>query len=237
MAIPIAALMTIGLVGCGTTNKGAMETRNTNETMPIGYHSNDNYRDGGNVRINRGNDGPITEMMEGPFNTNGNQVRRVNYGDRYRENDIVPFTNTETQYNDLGARFNRNNMNNQTLRGVSNRTATPNQINTNEREMARKIANAVARVKNVDDVRTVVYGNDVLVGVIMNSTGTEQATKAAIRRAASPHLKGKNLMVVTDENTFSRILEIDNNLRNGNTGTRIGNDIRDIFRSLRDAVE
>lgn len=66
LALPMAAILSMGLTGCGTNEDAGVE-RSNEIGQPVGYYSNEKHGSrGGNARVEDGtdNDGPLTEMMD-----------------------------------------------------------------------------------------------------------------------------------------------------------------------------
>ncbi|MEH7343632.1 YhcN/YlaJ family sporulation lipoprotein [Bacillus sp. JJ1532] len=212
-ALPVAAIMSIGLAGCGLNdNETAVQDRNNKNVQPIGYYSSDNQRNGGgNARILDGvdNDGPVTEMMD---NT-------INNGDR----------NYQRLQNDG---FSRNDANYHGHLGFNERKPRSSYYEGYDGNFINQI-NQAARVNNVRDVESLVNGNDVLIAVNLADNDRKQETITKIQQAVSPYLNGKTAHIVTDSSTFNRIKVIDNDLREGGPRDQINLDTQNIFNSLK----
>jgi spore cortex protein len=114
------------------------------------------------------------------------------------------------------------------LTNIANMTKSP-QYNS---DLSTRVANTAARVENVDDVRSVVYGNNVLIAVDLNNNGNKENTIAAIRKEVKPLLTGRSVRIVVDESTLSRISGMDTELSGGNIGADINTDLRNMFRDF-----
>lgn len=102
-------------------------------------------------------------------------------------------------------RANANNINDQTSLGNNEES-----YNT---ELADKINNAALKVKNVKDVRTVVYNDNVLVALEVNNRKTITTTKADVRKNIGSYIKGKETSIVTDKGIFLNIDSINKGIR------------------------
>lgn len=213
-AFPVAAIMSLGLVGCGINdNKTAIQDRNNDTVQPVGYYSNENHRSnrGGNVQIldKTDNDGPVTEWMDHTLGNEGQHYRRL-------QNDG----------------FSRKDVNYHSHLGFNDRKPRSSYYEGYDGNFINQI-NHAAHVNNVRDVQSLVSGNDVLIAVNIADNSRKQETIANIRQAVNPFLNGKNSRIVTDPATFNRIKRIDNDLRQGGPRDQINLDTENIFNSLK----
>lgn len=231
--------MTLGLAGCGTNNDAAVQDRYTQKTQPFGYYSNENHQGNGNARILDDNDGPVTEIMDHTFGNearndqnNRRQVLQVRDENGNPGNPSTPLANHDRNFFQRDNRFSTSDANYHGHLDDNTRQARSSYYSAYEGELAEKIGDVTASVNNVEDVRSVVYGSDVLIAVDLNDYMKEEETKRKISKAVQPYLKGRSVSVVTDEGTFSRIRNIDNDLRDGGPREGIDMDIRNMFRSF-----
>lgn len=240
IAVPLAALMSMGLAGCGTNDETAVQDRNTEIVQPIGYYSNENHESrGGNVRIEGGtdNDGPLTEMMDHTFGNEGRNTRNDNRRIlRVRDeadnpgNPSAPLAERDRNFFERDNRFSHSDANYHGHLDDNTSRARSSYYHAYEGELAEKIGDVTASVPNVEDVRSVTYGSNVLIAVDLEDYSKEEETKAAIHDAVQPYLRGRSTTVVTDEGTFSRLRNIDNDLRDGGPREQIDWDIKNLFR-------
>ncbi|MDQ0161210.1 YhcN/YlaJ family sporulation lipoprotein [Aeribacillus alveayuensis] len=204
------ALMSTSLVACNT-NDDAMDTRYNNNMQPIGYYTNDN----GDMIDN---DGPITEMFDGGVDDNDN-IRDMND----RNGRVSPLTVRD-----------RNNMRNNGFRrddyNYHNQLGN-NNVDANE-ELAERISEQVAKLRNVEDVNTLVTNNNVIVAVDTNDRNNRDVQNR-VRNVVQKMARGKNVNIVTDEATFTRIRNINRGLDNGNDVT---NDIRELLNDIGETI-
>ncbi|WNS74435.1 YhcN/YlaJ family sporulation lipoprotein [Bacillus sp. DTU_2020_1000418_1_SI_GHA_SEK_038] len=213
LSLPVAAIMSISLAGCGINdNETAVQDRNNNNVQPIGYYSSDNQRNGGgNARIldEVDNDGPVTEMMDQTFNNRDRNYQRLqNNG------------------------FSRNDANYHGHLGNNERKPRSSYYEGYDGKFINQI-NQAAHVNNVRDVESLVRGNDVLIAVNLADNDRKQETIAKIRQAVSPYLNGKTAYIATDPSTFNHIKVIDNDLRQGGPRDQINLDTQNIFNALK----
>ena len=67
-----------------------------------------------------------------------------------------------------------------------------------------KIKRKVAGIDNVQQVRSVVYGNIVTVSVDLVNNKREDETARAIRNAVKPYVNGRSVQVITDDGALGR---------------------------------
>ncbi|WP_411333502.1 YhcN/YlaJ family sporulation lipoprotein [Metabacillus indicus] len=222
-AFAVIAVAASGLAACNNNNEGALDTRYNDNARPIGYYSNEHRGNNGNAD-NVDNDGPLTEMMEGDMNDN--YFTKVNDRDTAfhngrMDNPTAPLSNEDGML-ERDNRFSRNDEN------YHGQVKQISYYNDNEKALAKKVSERAADVKNVDDVRTLVNGDQVLVAVDTDDKN-DKNVKNAVMDAVKPAANGKDVQVVTDEGTFSRVRTINDNIENGQDKKSIDADIRDLF--------
>ncbi len=220
------ALLTTGLTACNG-NEGAIDnTNNNNQAQPIGYYTNED---------NNGvdNEGPVTEMMDGmnDGDDSSNYFKRVNNrnDNRNMSNPTVP----------LGNRDNGLVRDNRYSRGDANYHRHVNEVgyyNRGDGDIARKIQNSVKKMDNVDDARVLVTDDNVLVAINTNNRN-DKDIKEKITRQTRKMSDGRNVQVVTDEGTFTRVRNIDNDIQNGVDRDVIDTDVNELLDNLGDAIQ
>jgi spore cortex protein len=215
--IPLSALLTIGLSGCAT-NDQAEGDKNHNAARPIGYYSNENHKN------NRSgwpadNDGPVPELMDhslGLERTNANSSSREQLQARnengYPPNPTTPLANEDrffrrdNRYSTSDANY-HGHVNQSRNMNVGTDTTTPEA----QDRMTEQIRRRAAEVDHVEHVRSVVYANDVIVSVEIDSNGQTDQIKRNVEKAVKPYVNGKNVQVMIDEGALGR----NRNHRNG----------------------
>lgn len=224
MTIPAAIALVFSLAACGNTNEGANEDNQGKQPLPMGYYSNEKHEEsGGNANwLNEDNDGPMTEIMDHTISGEGKDpnMRGVN-------NQAAP---DGRHGNTL---FSRSDMNYHGHLNNNKGGARSSYYTAYDGELTKKINDAAGSVVNVADARTVVHKDKILIGVVLEDPQREKETIASIRDAVKTHLKGKALTIDTNESTYSRMKVIDNDLREGGPKDQLDQDIRNIFRSIR----
>ncbi|MGG3888729.1 YhcN/YlaJ family sporulation lipoprotein [Metabacillus fastidiosus] len=262
-ALAVIAVMTTGLVACNNAdnNEGAMDTRNNNATRQVGYYTNDN-NDVTRGYDRDGNEGPVTDMFDGDRDNNYRRVnndRNARMGNPMvplgsRDNNIardVNYSRNDVNYhghlnnrannvnsgrNDVGTMYGNTGTN-----GTGNNnmnTAANNQgyYNRADKDLADKVANHVEKMANVDDARVLVTNDNIVVAVDTNDRNNKNVEKQ-VAKSVDKMANGRNVRVVTDEAMYTRIRNVDNDIRNNVNRTDIGDTIGDIMRDLGNAIQ
>jgi spore cortex protein len=227
--VPIAAVMVSGLSACNTTEDAA-QNRYNDTYEPIGYFSNEGH--GGDNRDER--DGPVTELYDHSVGREGIAIRdhKRHYLQTRDENGNPPNPSTPLSTNDRNFLYQDNRAShgdanyhghlNDNIRSVKKSNPSADD------DLAMKIEDITSSVENVNDVRSVSYGSNVMIAVDLNDHSKEEKTKREIKDAVQPYLKGRSVTVVTDEGTFSRVRNNDNDVRDG-----INFDIHNMFNATK----
>ncbi|MFZ3588305.1 YhcN/YlaJ family sporulation lipoprotein [Bacillus sp. DJP31] len=180
-----------------------------------------------------GNNGPTTLGGNGQ-NSNRNSVG--DYGNNIGVNNPTRPKATEDRGMARDNRYSRSDYNYHGQMMGQNNNAKASYKNNYNGGLAEKISNRVKDMNNVDDARTIVNGNEILVAVDtknQNDRDVEQKVRSAIRSMTS----GKEVRVVTDESTFTRARNIDNELRNGGPTDNLDADVRDMFKEIGQEID
>lgn len=238
LIFPVSALLSLGLAGCGTNDESAVQDRYNDSTKPVGYYSNENHRNGGgNARMLDGadNDGPVTEMMdhtfgsEGQYESNNQRNQKVGSSGDNPLNVATPVKDDTRELSQGDELFSRSDENYHAHLGDNDRKARSSYYEGYEGNLVEKINLTAANINNVKDVQTVLNGNNVIIAATLKDTSREEATKTEISRAIQPYLNGRTSYVVTDEGTLSRLRYIDNDLRNGGPKGQTYLDIKNLL--------
>ncbi|WP_408007065.1 YhcN/YlaJ family sporulation lipoprotein [Pseudalkalibacillus sp. A8] len=100
-------------------------------------------------------------------------------------------------------------------------------------DLATRIRDRVKGMKNVEDARVVVNGDTVLVGIDTNDRN-DQAIREKVKNTVQK-MTDKNVRVTTDEDMFTRIRNVDDDLREGNGFAEVRSDVNEIMNDLGDA--
>lgn len=215
LVAPVLLTLTFGLTGCGVNEDQTADQNRLNNARPIGYYSNEQHEVNNGNRYTTDNDGPITEIMDHTYgdedNRNGVDVQNVN---------------------------NKKDIN---VRNVNNRNANRDNANIDDRdddnvsydtELAEKTSNAAAKIDNVKNARSIVYGDKVLVALEVENTKNIDKTKAKVKDKLNDSLNGRDISVVTDRGIFTSIEDINRSIKNGQPQQTIGKNIENIFNDL-----
>lgn len=238
----LVPILVLGLVGCGNGDQTAKDVR-TNEPLTVGYYSNENHeKKGGNAVLLDGadNDGPVTEIMDHSLGTERNtnqRFLRVRNENNNRVNDgnpnVYPNPTANGYDGNLNSREPLIGGNDQNYHGHlnnSNHVTRQSYYNGNNGNMNERITQLVENVENVKEAKTVIHGNEVLVGVRLNNKSREVETKKNIQQAVQSQLNGKKLHLITNDSQFSRLKTIDQDLRNGGPKDDLNLDINNLIR-------
>ncbi|SDM22462.1 YhcN/YlaJ family sporulation lipoprotein [Bacillus sp. OK048] len=208
--IPLSALLVVGLSGCAKDDRTAMDKDHKGLGQPVGYYSNENHKNGSNG-MPGDNDGPITEMMDhnlGVENQMNNEERRKRLSERdkngYPPNPTKPLANHDKNFFQRDNQFSTSDANyhghlNQRL-GNTGTTTNPEY----QDRVTEQIKSRVADVDNVQQVRSVLYGNSIMVSVKLADNNRAAETKRAIQNAVSPLANGKSVQVISDDGALGR---------------------------------
>ncbi len=224
--IPLSVCLLLGVTGCtGDQNRTGANEGNTNSVRPIGYYSNENHPNNNNELL-RDNDGAFTEMMDHTLgdedqviNEQNKQQAKTRDGNGNPKNPTTPIAKKDRNFFQRDNRFSTSDMNYHghlsTNIGNTGVATDPNfQDNVTE-----KIRNTVADINNVKDVRSVAYGNTVIVSVKLHDDTKAAATKSAIKNAVNPYANGRTVTVLTDEGALGRDRNMDNDFQREKGGT------------------
>jgi spore cortex protein len=204
----------LGVSGCAGNNRNDM-------TRPIGYYSNENHQNNYGNNLYADNDGPLTEMMDHTLGeedqvSNSQKKNMLQTRDKNGNppNPTAPLAAND-QFLKKDNRFSTGDVNyhDHLSQNINNSGTTTDPKNLGE--ISDRIRQKVKNVKNVQDVRSVVYGSSVLISVDLKDRNKAASTKKAIRKAVQPYINNRAVTVITDEGTFSRD-------RNNQTGVRAG---------------
>ena len=210
-------ILLVSLVGCTKADQTAKNGR-TNEPLSVGYYSNENHENnGGNAILLDGadNDGPITEMMDHSLGAERNSNQR--------------FLRVRNQNN------NQVNDGNPNVSGYEGNLNTRESIMDGNRQnyyngnMNDKVTQLVGKIENVKEAKTVIQGNNVIVGVRLNDKRREGETIKNIKQAAQAQLSGKKLYLITNDRQFNQLKSIDNDLRNGGPNDELNLEINKLI--------
>jgi spore cortex protein len=220
--IPLSFSLLVGVTGCANDNN---RTGNGNNlARPIGYYSNENHANN-DYGILRDNDGAVTEIMDHNLGVEDQAINEKNSRQMQTRdengnppNPTVPRAKTDRNFFQRDNRFSTSDLN---YHGHLSAKNGNNGVVTNPEFQDRftaKIRNKVENIDNVRNVRSVAYGNTVIVSVSLHDNDQAAETKRAIKKVVQPYAKGKTVQVITDEGTMGRDRNIHNDSQRNKGG-------------------
>lgn len=208
--IPLSALLAVGLSGCANDDRAAMDKNHKNMGQPVGYYSNENHKNGSNG-MPGDNDGPFTEIMDhnlGVENQANNVEGRKQFNKRDQNgnppNPTKPLAKNDRNFFQRDNKFSTSDANyhghlNQRL-GNTGTTTNPEY----QDKVTERIKSKVADINNVQQVRSVLYGNSVMVSVKLANGDRAEETRRAIQDAVKPLAGGRSVQVIFDDGALGR---------------------------------
>lgn len=216
--IPSIALLVFGLAGCSGNKSGANE-QYRNNARPIGYYSNENHPNQTSTLLND-NDGPITEFLDHGLGSEGKMIRdpknriiQTRDENGNPPNPTVPLVNQDQNFYRHDNRFSTSDANYSGY--LHEKSGVFSQDPATLGKLSDQIRRKVEQVKNVRDVRSIVYGSSILISVHLNDKSQVDNTKKEIKNAVKPYTNGRAVTIITDEGTISRNRTIKDDLREG----------------------
>ncbi|WP_338777359.1 YhcN/YlaJ family sporulation lipoprotein [Metabacillus sp. FJAT-52054] len=119
---------------------------------------------------------------------------------------------------------------------VSNTRKENGYYNESDQKIAENVSNKISKMKNVDEARTVVTEDNVIVAVDTNDKNNKNV-KNAILKETEKLAHGKNVDVFTDEGSFNRVKQIDTNIKNNKPRKTIDADIKDFMKNTGKTIQ
>jgi spore cortex protein len=209
--IPLSAAVMLGLAGCANDNdRAGGNDKNNNGLRPVGYYSNENHPNSDNDLF-RDDDGAFTEMMDHTLGDEDQVINERNSrklqerdGNGNPPNPSKPLASRDRNFFQRDNRFSTSDMNYHGHLNVKNGKAGVATDPHFQDNFSNKIRNKVAAIPNVQAVRSVGYGNTIIVSVELHDDNQAPETKRAIHRAVEPYANGRTVTVITDEGTIGR---------------------------------
>jgi spore cortex protein len=202
------------------------DRRYNDATRPIGYYSTDrfdnDFRYGryGTNAINDDNNyilsrrGPATDY----FATDNN---RTGIPGVTRFDTDVPALPRDVDFGDADRNYHGH------LNSMEGKT-TPSYYRSYSGNLAETISRRADAVRGVNDARTLVYRDQVLVAISTNSKYADHVERL-VAQAVAPYAKGKQVRVVSNPSMYHRVRNIDNDIRRGRPMEEIERDLKTIF--------
>jgi spore cortex protein len=202
------------------------DRRYNDATRPIGYYSTERFADDfrygryGTNAINYDNNyilsrrGPVTDY----FATDNN---RTGVPGVTRFDTDVPALPRNTDFGDADRNYHGH------LNSMESKTV-PSYYRSYSGNLAETISRRADAVKGVNDARTLVYRNHVLVAISTNDKQRDRIERL-VAQAVAPYTKGKHVRVVSNPSMYNRVRTIDNDIRRGRPLKEIERDLKTIF--------
>jgi spore cortex protein len=202
------------------------DRRYNDATRPIGYYSTERYADDfryGQYGTNATNyDNSYILSRRGPaadfFDTDNNRARIPGIT---RFDTDTPALPLDADFSDADRNYHGH------LNSMESKT-TPSYYRKYDGRLAETISRRAAAVRGVNDARTLVYRDHVLVAISTNSKYADHV-KRLVAQAVAPHTKGKHVRVVSNPSMYNRVRTIDNDIRRGRPMEEIERDLKTIF--------
>ncbi|MES1045811.1 hypothetical protein BLX88_18915 [Bacillus obstructivus] len=225
---PIALFLISGLAGCGQNQDNAGNTQNKSNFQPVGYHTNNaQYID---------HDGPMQELMDYTFGRednikNNNHLLPSGHPDDYDHHVQSPLTQYDTNFRVVNRDRHLRDINYHGHLNQRNSAAKSSYYTAYEGALAEKVANQAAALKNVSDARAFIYGDKVLVSLVLKDDNNAKQTKVRVKQAVQPTLGNRSLLITSDLGTYYRVRQLDNELRNGGPKDAVKLDAKHLIES------
>ncbi|MED4225040.1 YhcN/YlaJ family sporulation lipoprotein [Neobacillus cucumis] len=211
--IPLSFTLLVGITGCANDKNNAGKN---NLAQPLGYYSNEKHDKNESYNFSD-NDGALTEIMDHNLGAEDHAIDERTRSDLQTRdkngnpiNPTVPRAKTDRNFLQRDNRYSTSDLN---YHGHLSAKNGNNGVVTNpyfQDRFTAKIRDKVEKIDNVRNVRSVAYGNNVIVSVSLHDQTQAAATKTAIKKVVQPYAKGKSIQVITDEGTMGRDRNIHN---------------------------
>ncbi|WP_246145504.1 YhcN/YlaJ family sporulation lipoprotein [Bacillus rubiinfantis] len=218
LVLPFSTILLAGVTGCGNDNDRSSGASVSNPIQHVGYYSNENHSNQRNSLF-RDHDGPVTEMMDHTFgdedqivNEQREKLLQTRDENGHPPNPTKPLATEDRNFFLRDNRFSRSDMNyhDHLNRNIANTGTSVN--NEFQDDVTDSIRNRVADVDNVRGIRSVSYGNSIIIAVTFMDNSKAAETKRAIQKAVRPLVAGKAINVISDEGTLGRDRNIHNDV-------------------------
>ncbi|QHA92738.1 YhcN/YlaJ family sporulation lipoprotein [Bacillus sp. N1-1] len=105
-----------------------------------------------------------------------------------------------------------------------------------DNELSTRLAKRINKLKNVDDSRVIVYGDQIMIGVDTNDKN-DADVKDTVRSEVAKVTKQKNVSISTDEDVFGRMGDVNNRLADGDGFEEVQTDVNGILDDIGNAAK
>ncbi|MGG1686226.1 YhcN/YlaJ family sporulation lipoprotein [Pseudalkalibacillus sp. NRS-1564] len=113
---------------------------------------------------------------------------------------------------------------------------TDNNYSGYDNELSTRLAKRINKLKNVDDARVIVYGDQIMIAVDTNDQN-DADVKDKVRGEVAKVTKQKNVSISTDENVFGRMGDVNNRLEDGDGFEEVQADVNGILDDIGNAAK
>jgi spore cortex protein len=226
-AMKIIGVVSVLSVMAACANYADNNDRRYNDAArPIGYYSTERFADDfrygryGTNDINYDNNyilsrrGPATDFFD--TDNNGTRIPGIT-----RFDTDTPALPRDADFSDADRNYHGH------LNSMESKPF-PSYYRSYSGDLAETISRRADAVKGVNDARTLVYRNHVLVAISTNAKNKDRVERL-VAQAVAPHTKGKHVRVVSNPSMYNRVRTIDNDIRRGRPMEEIERDLKTIF--------
>ena len=105
-----------------------------------------------------------------------------------------------------------------------------------DNELSTRLAKRINKLKNVDDSRVIVYGDQIMIGVDTNDKN-DVDVKDTVRSEVAKVTKQKNVSISTDEDVFGRMGDVNNRIADGDGFEEVQADVNGILDDIGNAAK
>ncbi|MDP4550433.1 YhcN/YlaJ family sporulation lipoprotein [Alkalihalobacillus macyae] len=105
-----------------------------------------------------------------------------------------------------------------------------------DNELSNRLSDRIEKLKNVDDARVIVYGDQIMIAVDTNDRN-DADVKDSVRSEVAKVTKQKNISISTDEDVFGRMGDVNNRLEDGNGFEEVQSDVNGILNDIGNAAK
>ncbi|KMM37534.1 YhcN/YlaJ family sporulation lipoprotein [Guptibacillus hwajinpoensis] len=105
-----------------------------------------------------------------------------------------------------------------------------------DNELSNRLSDRIEKLKNVEDARVIVYGDQIMIAVDTNDRN-DADVKDSVRSEVAKVTKQKNISISTDEDVFGRMGDVNNRLEDGNGFEEVQSDVNGILNDIGNAAK
>lgn len=105
-----------------------------------------------------------------------------------------------------------------------------------DNELSNRLSDRIEKLKNVEDARVIVYGDQIMIAVDTNDRN-DADVKDSVRSEVAKVTKQKNISISTDEDVFGRMGDVNNRLEDGSGFEEVQADVNGILNDIGNAAK